>query len=536
MSDTSVPFNIALLLPTLHDFKLIRPVKTLDIFEGNTKQFHPDGLFSTETFGKIGDPQRSAKYSYIDLKIPVFHPFIFNIFGKLKRLYQEIITGKTYATWDKTERDFVRSNQLDGQTGFYFFEQHWKDIDLRSNSSDSRTENIAVIKKFKDNAMCSVLVVMPAGLRDYEIKENGQEEEEEINVLYRKMLSLSNSISANSYKLSPEIYNQSRVNIQNTFCDIYDLIINSIKGKKKLYLGKWATRAIHDTTRNVITTTNVVINKLGDATNPNFNSMIVGVFQACKSITPITRFRIKEFFQQCFSDSKLPVKVIDTKTLSSKMITISPKEYDLWMTDEGVDKIINTFSVESLRLEPITVGGNYIALIYQDDLSFKVFFDIADLPEHCDRKYVRPLRLGDLFYLILFKDINQFPAFSTRYPITGFGSIFPVTLYLRTTIDSKRLTVLGEDWMPTEVVAPEFPGTGSWFNSMSPPPSRLKKANADFDGDKMSLIVLMSDESISEVLTKLKSDSFYVGTDGKIAFSIKTDTVDFLMNNLISDI
>jgi hypothetical protein len=29
-------------------------------------------------------------------------------------------------------------------------------------------------------------------------------------------------------------------------------------------MGKWATRAVHDTTRNVITTTNVVIEKLGD--------------------------------------------------------------------------------------------------------------------------------------------------------------------------------------------------------------------------------------------------------------------------------
>lgn len=535
MSDTSVPFNIYLLLPTLQDFKGVRPVTTLGTFEGGTKNFHPDGLFSTETFGKIGDPKRSERYSYIDFKIPVFHPVIFQILGKLKRLYHEIITGKTYAVWDKDLKDFVRSNQLDGETGFHFFEQHWRGIAFEKNSSDTRSENINLIKQFKDGAMCSTLVVMPAGLRDYEIKDNGQEEEEEINLLYRKMLSLANSISASSFKLSPKLYDQSRVTVQNTFSEIYDLIINSIKGKKKLYMGKWATRAIHDTTRNVITTTNITIETLGDKNNPTFNSMIVGLFQAVKSVAPIMRFRIREFFSKSFSDAKLPVKVIDTKTLSSKMITISPKEYDLWMTDEGIDKIVNTFSVEQIRNLPITVGGEYIALVYQDEHAFKIFYDIEELPDGFERKHVRPLRIGDLFYFLLFQDITEFPAFSTRYPITGFGSIFPVTLYLRSTIDAKRLIMLSDDWQPTDITAPEFPGNASWFNSMSPPPSRLKKAGADFDGDKMSLIVLHSEESIQEVMSKLNDAHFYVGTDGKIAFSVKTDTVDFLMNNLISD-
>ena len=63
---------------------------------------------------------------------------------------------------------------------------------------DVVNENIKLIKKYKNNSMCSLLVVMPAGLRDYEIKDNGLEEEEEINVLYRKMLMQANSISINS--------------------------------------------------------------------------------------------------------------------------------------------------------------------------------------------------------------------------------------------------------------------------------------------------------------------------------------------------
>lgn len=480
MSDTSVPFNIFLLLPTLEDFKQVRPVKTLDIFEGGTKQFHPDGLFSTETFGKVGDTKRSQKYSYIDFKIPVFHPIIFNIFGKLKRLYPEIITGKSYAVWDKVEKDFVKSNQLDGQTGFYFFEKHWKDIVFKENTSDTRSDNIKLIQKFKDRPMCSVLVVMPAGLRDYEINAHGQEEEEEINVMYRKMLSLSNSISLNSFKLSPEIFNQSRVNIQLTFCDIYDLIMNSIRGKKKLYMGKWATRAIHDSSRNVITTTNVVIEKLGDPLNPGFNHTIVGLYQMVKCLAPIMRFRVKEFLRYNFNDPKMPVNVVDNKTLSAKTITVTPREYDLWMTDEGLDKIFNTFSVESIRNMPIMVGGEYVALLYQDDFCWKVFYDIKDFPEGgFDKGKVRPLRLSDLLYIVLYKDVDTFPVLPTRYPITGFGSIYISKPYLKTTTDAKKIQRLSDEWSPTGEIAPEFPGVGPWFNSMSPAPSKLKHAGAD---------------------------------------------------------
>jgi hypothetical protein len=536
MSDTSVPFNIFLLLPTLKDFHQVRPVKTLDIFEGGTKDFHPDGLFSTEIFGKVGDPKRSMKYSYIDFKIPVFHPVLYQVLGMLKRMYLEIITGKTYAVWDPTISDFVKSNQLDGETGFHFFEQHWKKIKFQKNNSDTRNDNIDLINRFKDNAMCSVLVVMPAGLRDYEIKANGQEEEEEINALYRSMLSRANSINTQSFNMAPAIYNQSRVNIQMTFNDIYELIMNSIRGKKKLYMGKWATRAIHDTTRNVITTTNIIIEKLGDKNNPGFNNTIVGLFQMVKSLAPVMRFRIRSFLAKNFNGPGMPVNVVDKKTWLRKQISVAPKEFDLWQTDEGIDKILNTFSVESIRNLEITVGGEYVALLYKDAKSFKVFYSIDELPEDFDRQFVQPLRLSDLFYIALFADVGRYPLLNTRYPITGFGSIYPSFPYLKTTVDATKLKLLGEDWNITGIEAPEFPGTGKWFNSMSPAPSKLKNAGADFDGDKMSLIALMAEESIEEVHARLLSNTFYVGTNGKIAFSVETDTANFMMNNLISDI
>ena len=52
----------------------------------------------------------------------------------------------------------------------------------------------------------------------------------------------------------------------------------------------------------------------------------------------------------------------------------------------------------------------------------------------------------------------------------------------------------------------------------------------------MSLIALMASESLEELDKKFMDVSMYVGTDGKISFSIATDTVNFLMSNLISEV
>lgn len=51
----------------------------------------------------------------------------------------------------------------------------------------------------------------------------------------------------------------------------------------------------------------------------------------------------------------------------------------------------------------------------------------------------------------------------------------------------------------------------------------------------MSMLTLMTEEAKAEINTAFLNNTFYIGTDGKIAFSVETDTINFLMNNLITD-
>lgn len=48
----------------------------MDIFEGGSRAFHPDGLFSVETFGKVGDERRNRLFGYVDLGAKILHPLM----------------------------------------------------------------------------------------------------------------------------------------------------------------------------------------------------------------------------------------------------------------------------------------------------------------------------------------------------------------------------------------------------------------------------------------------------------------------------
>ena len=538
MSNLAIPFNVTLLVLDENMLRGLRPVRTLDVFAGMTKNFHEDGFFSQSIFGRVGDDARSRRFSYIDIKIPVFHPVIFDTLTKVKRIYGEIIHGKTYAIFDKSIGDFVKSNQLDGQTGFHFFEKHWKDIKFPERKSDSRELNIQLIDKYKNKSLISKIVVMPAGLRDYEITADGRESEDEINVLYRKILSISNSISLQTYAYSPELLNSSRYALQHNFNTLYDLLKSSVEGKKKLYMGKWATRAVFNGTRNVITTSNISINELGSKGNPGFNDTIIGLYQYMKATLPVTKYQIRnDFLSTVFNGPNSPANLVDKKTLKRVTHITKPKNYDLWMSDEGLDKIISMFGEESIRHKPLEIEGHFLGLIYKDNGYFKVFSDIDELPEAYDKSKVTAITFTELLYLAVYPHYHRYPAFITRYPVTGFGSIYPSTLHLKTTVKTVELKPLDENWEPTDTLptAWQFPTNTPFFNSISPAPSHLATLNADFDGDTCSVIVAYSEEAIKEVADKINSKSFYVNSSGKISFSMETDTIKHLVQNITGE-
>jgi hypothetical protein len=334
--------------------------------------------------------------------------------------------------------------------------------------------------------------------------------------------------------------NTARYSLQQTFNELFETIENMIEGKKKLLMGKWASRRIMNGTRNVITSMDTSTTYLGAPGAVGFNNTVVGLYQAMKAALPVTLFHVRNgFLSKVFTAVEAPTNLVNKKTLKAEPVQLKPTYFDRWMTGEGLERVITSFRDEGIRHKPLEIDGHYLGLIYKGpDGTFRLMQDIDELPPTRDRKDVHPLTFCELLYLSLYQVLNKYPVFVTRYPVTGVGSIYPSLLFVKTTIKGEQRQELGSDWAPMGPghVAYEFPLAGTPFvNSLVPHSAHLAPMGADFDGDTASANVTYSDESVAEVMAYLTKKRAYVGTNGKLLYSTNVSTVQLVLHNLTSD-
>lgn len=535
----AIPFNISILELTPGKLEGLKPVRVLDIFDGNSGNFNEDGLFSPSIFGKIGTELRMERFSYIDIKLPVFHPVIYNTIIKLKGLYEEIITGNGYATWNAALKDFERSDAVNGKTGFSYFLKYWKDIKHVNTGSTLREEAIKLLEMYKDKALVTKVVVIPAGLRDVEIGNSGRVSQDDINKEYARLLSIANTINENVVKANPDLLDVSRLSLQRAFIGVYSNLEARLEGKHKHIMGKWASRRIMNGTANVITALDVSTAYLGDKGNIGYKNTAIGMYQAMKSILPVSIHLIKTgFLSKVFINPNMPVTLINKKTLKSEQVSLPSIYHDRYATDEGIEKVITAFNDIEVRNLPLEINGYYVGLLYRGpDGTFKIIQDIDSVPKDRNKADVTPLTFGQLLYISIYKTINTYPLMVTRYPITGIGSIYPSFMFVKSTIKYEKRRELGDGWEPLsdEYVAYQFPTDGQYLNSLVPHTSRLIGLSADYDGDRSSGNATYSIESKNEIASYLTKKRAYVGTDGRFTASASTSTSELVFFNMTGD-
>lgn len=535
MSDK--PFNIRLLNLTPDKLNLLKPVTSLDIFDNTKVNFHEDGLYSVSIFGRVGDPSRRKRFSYIDLKLKVFHPVVFKAITTLKALYGDIISGIEYAVWDSSINDFVKSNETEGNTGFNFFLQHWEKIDYTTTKSITRQEKIDLIKKYGKQVMVDKVVVLPAGLRELEY-DNDRVKEDEINDYYKRLLSLSNSITKQMVDTTPVLLDKTRLNMQLSFNALYDHLMTMLEGKKKFILGKWGSRRIFNSTRNVISPMTATITKLGAKTNPNLNVTQVGLYQLAKANSPLVKYNLKTgYLASVFPAPSSPVKLINKKTLQAELLHLPNAYYDTFMTDEGLDKFLNLYSDEAIRHKPIEIEGRWLGLIYKgSDGTVKLLGSIDELPATRAKEDVSPITYAELLYFATQPTVAKSRCFVTRYPITGMGSIYPSYIELKPCIRNETRVLLADDWNPSgdeSDILTNFPIRGEAFlNAFSPNTAKLKLLGADFDGDTSSFTTVYVEDSVKDIDDYLNSKRAYINTSGGFLDPVGSDLLNMILTNL----
>lgn len=487
MSANMQPFNVWILTPTKDRLRFLKPTTSHDIFEGSTQTPHPEGLFSTDIYGRIGDDSRDTNFSYIALGATILHPLIFRTLGRLKSLYPGILFGTRFATWDNELKDFLPSNAIDGNTGYSFFMQHYPQMVFPLTKSEARIQRVTLLNKYRTEALTENILVIPAGLRDLEVKEGGRIAQDEINDYYRTLLSVANVFKNVQVGKDEPVFDNSRKSAQMAFNAIYDYLEKMIEGKKGLIQRKWARRSVFNGTRNVLSAMDTSCEVLGDDRAVTATTTQVGLYQLMKAVLPVTQYELRNgWLSEVFATGDDTVPLVDVDTLQKTYVRVTIDSLDRWGTLEGLEKVINAFAKPGNRHKPIKIEGHYLGLIYVDKYHWRIFNDITDLPDELDRKNVMPLTLAQLLYCSVYVRFRKVYGFITRYPVTGAGSIYPSKLYCLTTQNATRKSPLDANWEPMEdaVKALEFPSSDpkdTWNDTMVPHLTALSGLGADFD-------------------------------------------------------
>lgn len=477
----------------------VMPVTETLIMEPSTNLFHENGLYSETIFGQIGSPERMLRFGYIELNAQIFNPKIFKIIVQLGSLYKDIMSGSTYAIFDPVAKDFKRivGDPLDtpeADTGFSFFMKHFNELSFKTTASSRRDERIEVIQQYKDSALITRYLVEPAGLRDIVNDSSGRLVQDDINKLYTSLILYTRSIPKGSQ--SP-LYDTVRYKIQCTAQEIFEYLENFLDGKRGFIQGSFARRKVAMGTRNVITAAPFLASSPEDPQLLKADEVMVGVYQTIKGLQPFTKYALNAIFINPIMKADVVAKVAltDAKTFKLTYTSIPASERDKWTSDEGVEKIINSFRNTDLRSKPVLIkddeGKDYaLMLVYDEGDEIALCRTIDDLnekwPRPVDKSKLRPITYIEMFYLIAETISQGKHGMVTRYPVIEQGSSYVAKLHIVPTSPSRSVKVI-------DLLAPEFepalikqyPILGAtYMDAMMLHPSKLGGLGADYDGDR----------------------------------------------------
>lgn len=511
-------------------------VTSHEIFEGLGGNFHEKGLFSVATFGRIGSAARESNFGYIKLGLPVLHPLIYRTVIKLKRFYESLISGHSYAVWDDSIKDFVPSNELEGKTGYAFFLEHYDQIVWKTTDSSARHIRLQLLEKYKARDRVDTWLVTPAGYREIEIGADGRTSMDEINDKYRYLLNQSRGVPEHfGPNDDASIYDRKRCAIQNTINEIYAHYERLMSGKGGYIQARWASRRVLSGTRNVLSSMDTTVADLDANFRPKFNDAIAGIYQSAVGVGMKIIYCLQQNtpIKNIFEGGSNRVELVNPKTLIRNWVELTGPEIERWTTIKGLEKTINELEVADKRSRAVTINGHYLALVYLDDKdNFRVIRDINDIPKGFDKRFARPITYGELVYVAGLGMWNNVAGFVTRYPVENYNSSIPVMLYVKTTVKGQVRHQLNENFERDDSlpVAPEYPilevnKPAQWHDSLSVSPALLAPLGGDFDGDTASFNMVFSNEAVQEAKDFFNSRMAYLKAGGGLAFSADIITV-----------
>lgn len=521
-------------------------ITSLSLREPSSKLYAETGLFSETIFGQIGSSNRLITFGYIDLHTLVLQPQVYKNLIKLGSLYESIISGQTYAIFDKTINDFTETESvIDGSgTGFTFFMSHFDQIEFKRNESLIRSDRISLIEKYKDIAFCNEFLILPAGLRDLD-EEQGSLSTDDINKLYQTLLAYTFAIPEGT---TSTLYDSVRYSIQKKIVEIYDYIENILTGKTGFIRGAWGRRKIALGTRNVISSATYNTLTPNDPQTLQPDETKLGIFQTMKMLEPIVVHNVRtKFFTPILGIDSTTVALTNADTCELEYVEISNEELNRFDSPEAISAWISKFINIDLRFQPITLksteGKKYnLCMIYDNGTEISLFRSLNEFTKSSnltkiDKHKIRPLTWAEMFYMVTYAASIDKHCFNTRYPVIQDESCYPTKIHLVSTEPSRVVNLIRtiDDDLPL-LQYPEYPVLGqSFVDSATIGSARLQGLGADFDGDMMSFNAVLSDEANKEVHDFLNSPRSVINSQMDLLIGARDDLIGYTVFVMTSD-
>lgn len=526
------PTNLALLDPRTIVPGVFKPVTSTDAFEGMTQNLNDDGLYSLEIFGKLGSKERDRTEAYIDVKLPIFNPTYLKALIQIKALYQGILRGAEYGLWDEQAKDFIKSNILEGETGFSAFVKRFPGINFATTDSYKRGQRVTLVNDNRGKALSDKVLVIPAGLRDIQFQASGSPTEPEITELYRALIFRTRVILGGKGDADNPLYDTVRWGVQNAFNEIDKYLFGLLEGKGGILQKRMSTRGVHGGTRNVITARKVSRARLNEDNGVSPNSVDMGLYQSLLNFQHVCiHAMLFKYLERIFTSGSQTAKLVNPKTLEFEYVEVKSQTVEKWTTATGLSKMFNGFADVALRNKEVVVEWRYLALVYDDGVDVCVLHDINDLPEGKDRKLVRPITYMELFYLSCHQAIAEQVTQQTRYPIIGIGSIFPAQVNLLTIANASRRTIrTAVDWDEDGVCMryPHRVENPDYFDAMSVDPSREAGLDSDHDGDQLNSNSVCAEDSKEQVHDLFGRREYYISGTGRFLYDPINEPILFM--------
>lgn len=253
-------FSVLYIDKFLRDQKAIGPIKTSEIYLGNTETFNPNGLYSEEIFNIEGSLDRGKKISWIELNCNVIHPVIFDVLCKrIFRKIKDLLSGEKSFTID--ENGYLVEDEYGEITGMSSLFQNIDKIRFNDNEKDGDEDildaSIITRKKIINLIYSNVktnsffmdrLIVIPPNYRPINKLFDGSVQIDALTELYQKIIKAGNQLK----NASGILYDVLAYRMQLLIRDLYELITTRIAKKNGLIRTTLLGRRVDYSARSVI--------------------------------------------------------------------------------------------------------------------------------------------------------------------------------------------------------------------------------------------------------------------------------------------